>query len=85
MRASSGRRGLGLRGKRSATVLIGLLAAIAVIVALPTAAGGADRHAFRDAHHTKGFWRAATLKRATLRAAPAGVQVQERQRALRSR
>src|SRR3954471_14175539 len=65
MRASSERRGLGLRGKRPATVLIGLLAAIAVIVALPTAAGGADRHAFRDVHHTKGFWRAATLKRAT--------------------
>src|SRR3954464_3974492 len=65
MRASSERRGLGLRGKRPATVLIGLLAPIAVIVALPTAAGGADRHAFRDVHHTKGFWRAATLKRAT--------------------
>src|SRR3954447_16564699 len=65
MRASSDRRGLGLRGKRSAAVLMGLLAAAVVIVALPTAAGGADRHALRDVHHTKGFWRTATLKRAT--------------------
>src|SRR3954462_14987941 len=71
MRASSERRGLGLRGKRSATVLIGLLAAIAVIVTLPTAAGGADRHAFRDVHHTKAFWRTATLKRATPAQRPA--------------
>jgi hypothetical protein len=55
---------LNLRHKRAATVLIGLLAATAVIVALPTAAGGADRHVFRDVHHTKAFWRTATLKRA---------------------
>jgi hypothetical protein len=60
-----GRRGLNLRKKRVATVLIGLLAATAVIVALPTAAGGADRHVFRDVHHTKAFWRTATLKRVT--------------------
>ena len=65
MRASRDRRGLSLRNKRTATVLIGLLAATAVIVALPTAAGGADRHVFRDVHHTKAFWRTATLKRAT--------------------
>ena len=65
MRASGTGRGLNLRHKRAATVLIGLLAATVVIVALPTAAGGADRHVFRDVHHTKAFWRTATLKRAT--------------------
>ena len=65
MRASGTGRGLNLRHKRGATVLIGLLAATAVLVALPTAAGGADRHVFRDVHHTKAFWRTATLKRAT--------------------
>ena len=65
MRASGTGRGLNLRHKRAATVLIGLLAATVVIVALPTAAGGADRHVFRDVHHTKAFWHTATLKRAT--------------------
>src|SRR6185503_19184245 len=63
MRASGSGRGVNLRNKRTATVLIGLLAAIGVIVALPTAAGGADRHAFRDVNHTKAFWHTATLKR----------------------
>ena len=82
MRASGTGRGLNLRHKRAATVLIGLLAATVVIVALPTAAGGADRHVFRDVHHTKAFWRTATLKRANARAATPGVQVQERPRAL---
>src|SRR3954469_25917447 len=71
MRASGTGRGLNLRHKRTATVLLGLLAATAVIVALPTAAGGADRHAFRDVHHTKAFWRTATLKRVTPAQRPA--------------
>jgi len=60
---ASGSR-LNLRSKRMAAVSIGTLAAAVVIVALPTAAGGADRHVFRDVHHTKAFWHTAARKRA---------------------
>jgi len=63
MRALRAGRGLTPRNRRTAVVLIGLLAAAAVIVALPTAAG-ADRHAFRDVHNTKAFWSTASLHRA---------------------
>src|SRR4029079_12489553 len=63
MRALRAGRGLIPRNRRTAVVLIGLLAAAAVIVALPTAAG-ADRHAFRDVHNTKAFWSTASLHRA---------------------
>src|SRR3954469_8561873 len=65
MRAMGNGRGRSLRNGRVASATIGLVLAAVAIVVLPTAAGRADRHAYKDVHHTKAFWRAATLKRAT--------------------